>query len=103
MILCIYTKEEECDVPRHKKQRLCGCRFKGKAFKPTGVSMSEIDRLTLFRDELEALKLCDLDDLTQEEAGKRMGVSRGTVQRILSSGRKKVAAALAEGKAIVFE
>ncbi len=65
--------------------------------------MSEVDRVTLFRDELEALKLCDLDDLTQEEAGKRMGVSRGTVQRILSSGRKKVAAALAEGKAVVFE
>jgi predicted DNA-binding protein (UPF0251 family) len=90
-------------MPRCKKQRLCGCRFKGKAFKPTGVSMSDVDRITLFRDELEALKLCDLDDLTQEEAGKRMGVSRGTVQRIISSGRKKVAAALAEGKAVVFE
>ncbi len=65
--------------------------------------MSEVDRITLFRDELEALKLCDLDDLTQEEAGRKMGVSRGTVQRILSSGRKKVAAALAGGKAVVFE
>jgi predicted DNA-binding protein (UPF0251 family) len=65
--------------------------------------MSEVVRITLFRDELEALKLCDLDDLTQEEAGRKMGVSRGTVQRILSSGRKKVASALAEGKAVVFE
>jgi len=90
-------------VPRHKKQRLCGCRFKGKAFKPTGIPMSRVDYVTLFHDELEALKLCDLDDLTQEEAGKRMGVSRGTVQRILSSGRKKVASALSEGKAVVFE
>ena len=90
-------------MPRHKKQRLCGCRFKGKAFKPTGVPMSKVDQVTLFHDELEALKLCDLDDLTQEEAGRKMGVSRGTVQRILSSGRKKVASALAEGKAIVFE
>jgi predicted DNA-binding protein (UPF0251 family) len=90
-------------VPRQKKQRLCGCRFKGKAFKPTGIPMSKVDQITLFRDELEALKLCDLDDLTQEAAGRKMGVSRGTVQRILSSGRKKVASALAEGKAIVFE
>jgi predicted DNA-binding protein (UPF0251 family) len=103
MIMCIYTKPGGCDVPRSKKQRLCGCRFKGKAFKPTGVPMSEIGKVTLFRDELEALRLCDRDDLTQEEAGKKMGVSRGTVQRILASGRKKVAAALAEGKAVVFE
>lgn len=65
--------------------------------------MSELERISLTRDELETLKLCDLDDLTQEEAGSRMGVSRGTVQRILSAARKKVATALTQGRAIVFE
>jgi RNA polymerase sigma factor (sigma-70 family) len=65
--------------------------------------MSEVERMSLSRDELEALKLCDQDDLTQEEAGARMGVSRGTVQRILSAARKKVATALTQGRAIVFE
>lgn len=89
--------------PRCKKPRHCECRFKGKAFKPTGMPMSEVERISLSRDELEALKLCDLDDLTQEEAGTRMGVSRGTVQRMLSVARKKVATALAQGRAIVFE
>jgi len=89
--------------PRYKKQRVCGCKFMGKAYKPTGVPMTEIERILLYRDELEALKLCDMDGLTQEEAGERMGVSRGTVQRILSSARKKVATALAECKALVFE
>lgn len=65
--------------------------------------MQDIDKIPLYRDELEALKLCDLDGLTQEEAGKRMGISRGTVQRILATARKKVAMALSECKALVCE
>lgn len=65
--------------------------------------MSKVEQIAISRDELEALRLCDGDDLTQEQAGKRMGVSRGTVQRILAVARKKVARALTEGKAVVFE
>jgi predicted DNA-binding protein (UPF0251 family) len=89
--------------PRCKKPRHCQCNFIGKAFKPTGISMAEVEKISLSQDELEALKLCDLDDLTQEEAGLRMGVSRGTVQRILTAARKKAALALSKGRAIVFE
>ena len=65
--------------------------------------MDEIEKIALLRDELEALKLCDLDDLTQAEAGVKMGVSRGTIQRMLTIARKKVAKALSKGQAIVFE
>ena len=89
--------------PRSKKPRNCRCTFKGKAFKPTGIPMSKVAQIALSRDELEALKLCDLDDLTQEQAGMKMGVSRGTIQRILSAGRKKVAQALTRGGTLVFE
>jgi predicted DNA-binding protein (UPF0251 family) len=89
--------------PRQKKPRRCKCSFKGKAFKPMGIPLSEVEQIPLSRDELEAMKLCDLDDLTQEEAGAKMGVSRGTVQRILSAARKKVVTALTKGQAIVYE
>jgi len=89
--------------PRCKKPRRCGCRFIGKAFKPTGIPLSDVEQIPLSRDELEVLRLCDRDDLTQEEAGERMGVSRGTVQRILAAARRKTARALTEGKAIVFQ
>jgi predicted DNA-binding protein (UPF0251 family) len=89
--------------PRCKKPRNCKCKFKGKAFKPTCIPMSEVKQIAMVREELEALKLCDLDGLTQEEAGKRMAVSRGTVQRILAVARRKVAMALSKGQAIVFE
>ena len=52
---------------------------------------------------MEALRLCDLENLTQKEAGDRMGVSRGTVQRILTAARSKVADALVNGKALSIE
>jgi predicted DNA-binding protein (UPF0251 family) len=48
--------------------------------------------------EIEALRLVDLEGLSQEEAGGKMGVSRGTVWRLLQSARKKTAQALTEGR-----
>jgi predicted DNA-binding protein (UPF0251 family) len=50
--------------------------------------------------ELEALRLVDLEDLSQEESGERMGVSRGTVWRLLQEARRKVTQALVEGRSI---
>lgn len=92
--------------PRCKKQRKCTCLFKehkGRAFKPVGISMGELEKVVLFHDELEAIRLCDMNDLTQEEAGKKMGISRGTVQRLLSRARKKIVKAIIEGNALSFE
>jgi predicted DNA-binding protein (UPF0251 family) len=51
-------------------------------------------------DEFEAMRLCDLEELDQTAAGGRMGVSRGTVQRLLTSGRHKLMEALVNTKAI---
>lgn len=51
--------------------------------------------------ELEAMRLVDYEGLTQEEAAERMGVSRGTVWRLLTSVRKKVAEAIIFGKRLV--
>lgn len=88
--------------PRRRKIRHCEGNFCGRAFKPTGISLVDLKQITLFRDELEALKLCDYEGLFQEEAGEKMGVSRGTVQRIITSARQKVAEALTTGAALVF-
>lgn len=45
-------------------------------------------------DEFEAMRLCDLEGLDQDQAGERLGVSRGTVQRLLQSGRTKLLGAM---------
>jgi predicted DNA-binding protein (UPF0251 family) len=48
--------------------------------------------------EIEALRLVDLEGLSQEDAGERMGVSRGTIWRLVQSARKKTVQALTEGR-----
>jgi len=53
-------------------------------------------------DELEAMRLCDFDGKQQEEAADIMGVSRGTIQRLLESGRRKTLDALVNGQALSF-
>jgi hypothetical protein len=52
-------------------------------------------------DELEAIRLADVEGLYQDAAAERMGVSRQTYARILSRGRHVVAACLVEGRALV--
>lgn len=90
-------------MPRPRKPRTCGCASDCHGFRPTGVPMPMLEKLYLSHDELEALRLCDLEGLTQEEAGELMGVSRGTVQRTVKAARAKVVEALVLGKALLIQ
>ena len=58
---------------------------------------------TLKMEELEAIRLKDLEGLEQGECAERMEVSRPTFQRILISAREKIADSLINGKAINVE
>jgi len=69
-------------------------------YKPRGVPLSMLQCIELAVDELEALRLADLEGLYQEEAAQRMNVSRQTFGRILDASHKKVADALVHGKAL---
>ncbi|KPJ71748.1 hypothetical protein AMJ50_00150 [Parcubacteria bacterium DG_74_3] len=72
-------------------------------FKPRAMPLSELEEVELRVDELESLRLCDFKNLDQTEAAKKMKVSQSTLQRILTSARKKVTEALVEGKAIKIQ
>lgn len=90
-------------MPRPRKRRRCR-RFDGdRVFKPRSVPMTALAEVRLALDELEAMRLCDLDGLDQEAAGRRMGVSRGTVQRLLQTGRASVLRALVTSSALIIE
>ncbi|MDD4785190.1 MAG: DUF134 domain-containing protein [Candidatus Shapirobacteria bacterium] len=69
-------------------------------FKPRGVPLSILEEVELLPDELEALKLHDVDGLDQIEAAKKMNVSQPTFGRILDKTYKKIAIAIIKGKAI---
>ena len=86
--------------PFRRKHRLCR-PFNGTNFiKPRGVPLSELEILELGLDELEAIHLCDYEDMSQAEAANKMNISTGTLQRLIYSGHKKIADALYTGKAI---
>jgi predicted DNA-binding protein (UPF0251 family) len=90
-------------VPRPRKRRNCR-RFEGdRVFKPRSIPMRDLEVVRLGLDELEAMRLCDLEGDEQEAAGARMGVSRGTVQRLLKSGRAKMLRAVLDSSALVIE
>ncbi len=72
-------------------------------FKPRGIPLSKLEEVVLKRDELEAIRLCDLEGIKQSEAAKRMNISQPTLFRILDSARKKIADAIINGKAIRIE
>jgi len=90
---------------RPRKPRNCICPHRAgyaAVFKPAGTPLKDMEIIPLAHDELEALHLCDGEGKNQVEAGVCMGVSRGTVQRLLASARCKVARALVEQKALAI-
>lgn len=72
-------------------------------FKPRGIPVRELEEIVLSVEELEAIRLKDLDGLKQEEAAGIMEISRPTFHRVLNSGRSKIADALIKGKALRIE
>lgn len=72
-------------------------------YKPRGVPLSALQCVELTVDELEAIRLADLERFYQEQAAERMNVSRQTFGRILDAAHAKVADALVHGKALSIE
>ena len=60
-----------------------------------------MEAVSLRPDELEALRLADLEGLYQDACARRMGISRTTLSRTLAEARRKVTDALINGKRLV--
>ncbi|MFA5034101.1 MAG: DUF134 domain-containing protein [bacterium] len=88
------------NMPRPKIPRLTRFIPGVLYFKPRGIPLSELEEVELLSDEVEALKLYEIDALEQTKAAEKMHVSQPTFARILNSAHKKVAKAVIKGKAI---
>ena len=86
-----------------KKRRCCRNLNDQIVYKPAKIPMSKLETITIEIDEFEALRLCDLESKNQIEASDIMKVSRGTLQRILKSGRAKLVEALLNSKSILIK
>lgn len=87
-------------MPRPRLCRRINFNPNVRYFKPQGVPLRELDDVELTLEELEALRLKNIEGLEQTEASAKMKTSQSTFQRILVSAYKKITEALIEGKAI---
>jgi uncharacterized protein len=87
---------------RRRRARCIGLAPGFICFKPCGKPGRGLQSVELRIDELEALRLSDLEGLYQEECARRMQISRTTLSRTLAQAHRKVADALPGGKRLVI-
>ena len=83
-------------MPRPCKRRRICAEPECRSFGPR--DSRERERVVMMLDEFEAIRLIDLEGLTQEETARQMRVARTTVQAIYSAAREKLADCLVNGK-----
>ena len=71
-----------------------------RSFRPTGTEFPETGVVEMTCDEFEAIRLADVEGLYQDEAAKRMQVSRQTFGNILASARRKLGEMLVYGRSL---
>ena len=90
-------------MPRPKVRRRLKFVPSVSYYKPLGVPLKHLEEVVLQHDEIEAIRLHDVDGLNQTSAAVKMGISQPTFARILDSAYKKIANALVKGKAIKID
>ena len=89
-------------APWQKKCRFIEKEYNNHIFKPKSIPMSQLATISIGHDEMEAVRLVDLEHMKQSDAAAKMGVSPATIQRIIESTREKIIRALVEGHAIII-
>lgn len=89
-------------MPNRRRHRRINGPPMMEGYKPFGLPVRELESVVMSIEEYEALRLADYENLTHEEAAKKMNISRPTFTRLYDKARKNVAKAFVEGKAILI-
>jgi len=87
-------------IGRKRKNRNIDADHTEVCFKPCGVEGKSLEKIIVYEDEMEAIRLADFESLYQQECADKMQISRTTFSRLVESARKKIADALVNQKAI---
>jgi len=90
-------------MPRPTKWRTVAGVPSATYYKPAGIPLRLLSEVRLAVEEMEAIRLKDLEGLEQEECAQRMSISRPTFHRVLKAARRKIADAFINGRAIRVE
>ena len=90
-------------MARPRKCRNIGFQPCCSRFSPDNQNPDCNTEIMITLDELEAIRLADLEQLYQEVAAEKMEVSRQTFGLIIQSAHKKIADALINGRQLIFE
>lgn len=90
-------------MPRQIKTRRVEAFPVSSCFVPVDSNVPEAKPIVLKIEEVEAMRLKDLEALSQEDCAVKMAVSRQTFQNILDSARKKTVLALTQGLSIQID
>lgn len=90
-------------MPRPCKCRRIHSNPQVDYFKPCGVPILQLEEVILTVDEFEAVRLADLQELYQEDAAKKMNISRQTFGNIIQSAHSKIADAIVNVKALKID
>ncbi len=86
-----------------KKKKVCQC-FQPviKKYIPffSNEKIGSDESQVLYRNELEAIKLHDVDGLSHQEAANHMGISQPTFSRLLTGSYQTIAQAIVNGHEI---
>jgi predicted DNA-binding protein (UPF0251 family) len=87
-------------MPRPKICRRVCCEPGYRFFKPQGIPLNRLQWIDIAMDELEALRLSDVLELSQTDAARSMNISQPTFNRVLNSARNKTSRCFTEGLAL---
>lgn len=87
-------------MPRPRKRRRIIHELAAGIFIPSGVPLERLKIINILPEELEALRLVELEGLSQVVSAESMGISQSTFQRILDHARRQITLALVEQQAL---